>query len=83
MIDKLTGNIADTSDWAHALEKRVTNGTKTTICQSGREWPFHHDGAVPGFRDFPADVSGVSPRSLTKRLAGDGVNEGKSIGFTF
>lgn len=55
MIDKLTGNIADTSDWAHALEKRVTNGTKTTICQSGREWPFHHDGAVPGFRDFPAD----------------------------
>ena len=34
MVDKVTGNIADTLDWAHALEKRVTNGTKTTICQS-------------------------------------------------
>jgi hypothetical protein len=24
--------------WAHALEKCVTNGTKTTICQSGRDF---------------------------------------------
>ena len=55
MVDKLTGDIADTSDRAHALEKGVSDGTKTTICQSGRKRSFHHDGAFPGFSDFPAD----------------------------
>ena len=30
-----------TLDWAHALEKRVTNGTKTTICQSAFERLFY------------------------------------------
>ena len=64
MVDKLTGDIADTSNRAHALEKRVSDGTKTTICQSGRKRSFHHDGALPGFWDFPADGSqvGGAPR---------------------
>lgn len=30
-----------TLDWAYALEKRVTNGRKTTVFQSAYEWAIY------------------------------------------
>ena len=73
MVDKLTGNIGYPLFWAHALEKRVGDGTETTICQSGRMRPFHHDGVVPGFRRQPQDgleVGGASCGGRNERLGG-------------
>ena len=58
---------------------------RTGIRPSEDDTPLVVDayGMESGESPLERFISGVSPRSLTKRLAGDGVNEGKSIGFTF
>ena len=55
MGNKLTGYMGYTLDWAHALEKRVTYGRKTTICQPAQQQAFRNERAVPGVRHQPKD----------------------------
>ena len=45
---KLTEDMGYTSNWADALEKCVTDGTETTICEFRGQRSFYGGGAVPG-----------------------------------
>ncbi len=51
---KLTEDMGYTSNWADALEKCVTDGTETAICEFRGQRSFYGDGAVPG-------VWGIAP----------------------
>jgi hypothetical protein len=50
--NKLTDHIGYTSNWADALEKCVTDGTETTICEFGRDESFYGYGSLTKVRDF-------------------------------
>ena len=43
MGNKLTGDMGYTLVWANALEKCVTNGTKTAIREPGRKRSIYHN----------------------------------------
>ena len=52
---KLTEDMGYTSNWAGILEKCVTDGTETAICEFGGQRSFYGDGAVPGVWSIAQD----------------------------
>jgi len=57
--NKKTEDMGYTLDWAYALEKRVTNGTKTTIYQPAFERPVYDVRALQDLRDLAQDRAQV------------------------
>ena len=52
---KLTEDIGYTSNWADALEKCVSDGSKTAVCEVGAERSFYGNGALRAVRDLAQD----------------------------
>ena len=55
-----TGEMGNTIDWADALEKRVTDGRKTEVCEFGAERSLYGERAVQGVWDQPKERAQVA-----------------------
>ena len=60
MGDTKTEDMGNTIEWADALEKRVTDGRKTEICEFGAERSLYGERAMQGVWDQPKERAQVA-----------------------
>ena len=70
--NKLTGNIGNRLNRGNALEKRVSDGTKTTIYQFGAERTFYGDRAMRRVWDHAEDRAQMAWAVCGRRNGGIG-----------